>query len=81
MKKQAVPDGHGSRRHKCDQCGEVYVCEECTFAMIDAQGTADFSRLYSANHVPQLFNGTPWLCPGCEKTETLPKKELTTRAT
>lgn len=66
MKKQAVPDGHGSRRHKCEQCAEVYVCEDCTWAMIESQGTEDLSALYKRPACAAISQGAVAV-PGMRK--------------
>ncbi len=41
-----VPIEPGVRRHRCQGCDEVFICELCTKKMLDTMG--NFASLYSA---------------------------------
>jgi hypothetical protein len=73
-KRQQRCIGRGLRMHHCEHCGEIYICEHCTSAMVDAQTRAAANwryadqALYDAAHLPWGWSGQsrePWLCDDC----------------
>jgi len=60
------------RRHKCSDCGAVYLCEICTKAIVESTAIMRAGyrkkqnpvRLYADEHDPR-FN-VKWFCASCE---------------
>lgn len=62
----------GIRRHRCEECKNIFECQECTQVMYDGIPTnraADVQAqgLYAPKHKPLAYGKIPpWLCPNCE---------------
>ena len=59
------------RLHCCEQCGKVFVCEECSEAM--SAVWRDDCVLYTRTHAPKnILTGQArvnfWLCERCKGT-------------
>lgn len=57
-----------SRRHKCETCEVIFLCEDCTEVMEEKlmEPNPYFNcLLYADRHMPAKTNSR-WLCPDCE---------------
>lgn len=56
------------RRHRCEVCGEVFICELCSAAMVaeyrrsNTGRSVGFPTLYDKKHDQKEAR---WLCPAC----------------
>lgn len=55
------------RKHRCDHCRRIFVCEPCSAAMDKANANSNYP-LYSEQHFPRARGGSinPWLCEECK---------------
>lgn len=53
------------RRHRCEVCGDIFECLECTMTMLLNTSNEDGVRIYSSYHDPA--HNREFLCPTDER--------------